>query len=161
MTIVFIEWWQVVPIHHPRTGVAGRLDEVPEMLAQLRRATGEVHHGWAMLTDPRPHAAGDAGGHHLGAPRCGVHMAMGTRLVALAPQVDLERLQSAATQFKTVRRESVPKAIHVSEGESVRMVRIFRHQPGEASRLVARRGPAPPPSNLADRGLAWRICKDD
>jgi hypothetical protein len=35
---------------------------------------------------------------HLGAPRAGIHVAMPASLIALSPDIDLERLQTRALQ---------------------------------------------------------------
>jgi hypothetical protein len=78
---------------HVATGFAGCRDEETEMLAQLGGASRDIHHRRAMCANPIAHPAGNLGTHHFGAPGCSVDVAMAAGLVALAPHVNLERLQ--------------------------------------------------------------------
>jgi hypothetical protein len=79
-----------------------------------------------MRLNPLAHALGNVGWHHLRAPRCGIHVAMRASLVALAPDVDLQRLELSPPQSQRVFGQFGFKAIHVSGDENTGIARIFQ-----------------------------------
>ena len=103
---------EIVAVDHARAGGAAGLDEEAEMFAQLGRAAGEVHDGGTMLLNPVADAARDAGAHHFGAPGRGIDVAMAAGLVALAADVDLQRLEPRAGEREAVGAEFGVEAVH-------------------------------------------------
>ena len=89
---------QVVAVDYMRADRAGGLDEVIEVFGNLRRAPGDVHRGGFVLQDPRADFPRRFPVHHLRAVRPGIDVAVGAGLVALAADVDLQRLEAPAPE---------------------------------------------------------------
>ena len=64
----------------------------------VRDGSSPTDDGGAVFTDPCADAPGDVGGHHLGAPRPGIDMAMATGLVAEFADIDLEDRDACGAQ---------------------------------------------------------------
>jgi len=73
--------------------MAGRLHEVLEELAQLRRTSSEIDGRGAISANPITDPVSGFPVHHLGAPGGGIDVAMAAGLVALTPDVDLEGVE--------------------------------------------------------------------
>ena len=71
--------------------LASGLDEPPKVIAQFRCAAGDVHGLRFIFGNPITNAIGRWLIKHLGAPRCGVHMAVSAGLVAFAADIELQR----------------------------------------------------------------------
>lgn len=103
---------EVVAINDMRPHAAGGLDEVIEVVAQLRCSARDVHRGWEMLPDPCADTPRRGVIHHLGAERTGIDAVVRASLVALAADIDLQRLKRAARERHVVLSNFLLKAIH-------------------------------------------------
>ena len=89
---------EVTAVNHVRPRAECGLDEEAEELAQLGRSSRNVLILRPVFPNPVTDAASHDLPHHLDAPGPGIHVAMPAGLVALAPHVDLERLQPHPAQ---------------------------------------------------------------
>jgi len=112
----FFDYRQIVPINDFGAGRACGFDEVTKKLAQLRRAAGEIDNGRAKPPNPVTYATGGGRVHHLRAPGRGIHVTMPAGLIALPPEIDLQRLQPRAAQGQTVVGQLLFKVIHEFTG---------------------------------------------
>ena len=109
---------EIAPVNDVGASLARDFNEVTKELAQLGRATGDVHDRRPIPANPVTDAMGRRLVHHLRPPRAGIDMAMTAGLIALAPDVDLKGFQARAAQSQIVAGQSLFKAIHES-GERI------------------------------------------
>src|SRR5271157_2644690 len=96
---------KVAAVNDVRPRVAGRLDEESKELAQLGRSAREVHNLRLVSSYPFSDATSHVLSHHFAAPGPRIHVAMPAGLVALAPHIDLQRLQPRPAQRQPVCRK--------------------------------------------------------
>ena len=89
---------EVVAINDTSADRACCFHEGAEVLAQLRRASGDVNDGGQMLDDPRGNFARRLRIHHLGSMRSCIDVAVSAGLIALAAHIDLEGAKGTAPQ---------------------------------------------------------------
>ena len=82
---------------------------------QFWSATSDVDDGWPVLGDPGADAFCRHLIHHLGAPRSGIDVTVGASLVALAADVDLQRLEARSVQCEVVLLKSFLELIHAKK----------------------------------------------
>ncbi len=103
---------EVVAVDDVRTHRTGSFHKVVEKLADLRSTAGDVHDLGPVLADPRPDFVRDFLGHHFGAVRAGIDVAVSACLVALAADVDLQGLKASAGERSAVGMEFLLERIH-------------------------------------------------
>jgi len=106
---------EIVAVDHVSIDRAGGLYEVVEKLADLGRTAGDVDDFGTVFEDPCADFVGAFFGHHFGAVRPCIDVAMGAGLVALAADVDLEGLEATAGERRVVGVEFALEGIHVRE----------------------------------------------